>query len=180
MLVVKFAVPYAEALLELASADNSLKETMGNINTVSEALASSSDLQKFLRNPRMSREVKKAVLRGVFGEIVKEKTLTFLMLLVDRNRIAYLDNVAYKFMELSYNQENVEIAKVTSAIRLSSEQQKEIGEKVKDITNAKQVKMAIKVDPALLGGFTIQIGSKLIDISVKGQLKQISSLLGAV
>ena len=52
-------------------------------------------------------------------------------------------------------------------------------EKLKIITGAKQIKLALKVDPTLIGGFTVEIGSKLIDTSIKGQLKQISTLLGA-
>lgn len=180
MLVVKIAVPYAEALLELANANNSLKETTNDMNIVSQFLANSSDLKKFLGNPLITKEAKKGVLKDVLGEQVRKKTLTFLMLLVDRNRIAYLDSIAYKFVELSYNEESIEIAKVTSCVRLSSEQQKGIATKLKDITGAKQIKLALKVDPALIGGFTIEIGSKLIDTSIRGQLKQISSLLGAV
>ena len=57
--------------------------------------------------------------------------------------------------------------------------QKNIAEKLKTITGAKQIKLALKVDPQLIGGFTIEIGSKMIDTSIRGQLKQISSLLGA-
>ena len=111
---------------------------------------------------------------------LSQKTLKFLMLLVDRGRIAYLDGIAYKFLELSYKEESIEIAKVTSSVQLSAQQQKAIAEKLKKITGAKQIKLALKVDPQLIGGFTIEIGSKLIDTSIRGQLKQISTLLGAV
>ena len=179
MLVVKIAVPYAEALLELANANNSLKETTNDMNIVSQFLANSSDLKKFLGNPLITRDAKKSVLKDVLGEQIGEKTLTFLMLLVDRSRIAYLDGIAYKFLELSYKAESIEIAKVTSSVKLSLAQQKSIAEKLKGITGAKQIKLAVRVDSKLIGGFTIEIGSKLIDTSIRGQLKQISTLLGA-
>ena len=83
------------------------------------------------------------------------------------------------FLELSYKTGKIEIAKITSSIQLSADQQKNIAEKLKTITGAKQIKLALKVDPALIGGFTVEIGSKLIDTSIRGQLKQISNLLGA-
>ena len=67
----------------------------------------------------------------------------------------------------------------SSSIQLSADQQKEIAEKLKIITGAKQIKLALKIDPQLIGGFTIEIGSKMIDTSIRGQLKQISSLLGS-
>ena len=80
---------------------------------------------------------------------------------------------------ISFKQDSIEIAKITSSIQLSAQQQKEIAEKLKVITGAKQIKLALKVDPALIGGFTIEIWSKMIDTSIRGQLKQISALLGA-
>ena len=105
--------------------------------------------------------------------------LFYLLLLVDRSRVAVLDEIAQKFLELSYKQESIAIAKVTSSVQLSARQQQNIAEKLKVISGAKQIKLALKVDPQLIGGFTVEIGSKLIDTSIRGQLRQISSLLGA-
>ena len=175
----KVAEPYAEALLDLAKSNDSLKETTNDVNIVSQLLANSSDLKKFLSNPLITREAKKNVVKDILGEQIGASTLKFLLLLVDRNRIALLDGIAQKFLELSYKQESIEIAKVTSSVQLSAQQQQNIAEKLKVITGAKQIKLALKVDPQLIGGFTIEVGSKLIDTSIRGQLRQISSLLGA-
>ena len=175
----KVAEPYAEALLDLAKSNDSLKETTNDMNIVSQFLANSSDLKKFLGNPLITRGAKKNVVKDILGEQISGNTLKFLLLLIDRNRISFLESVAQKFLELSYKQESIEIAKITSSIQLSAEQQKEIAEKLKIITGAKQIKLALKVDPQLIGGFTIEVGSKMIDTSIRGQLKQISYLLGA-
>jgi F-type H+-transporting ATPase subunit delta len=150
------------------------------MNIVSQFLANSSDLKTFLGNPLVTKDAKKNVVKDILGEQITAKTLTFLMLLVDRGRIALLDNVAKRFLELSYKTDCIEIAKVTSSVQLSAEQQKNIAEKLKVITGAKQIKLALKVDPSLIGGFTVEIGSKLIDTTIRGQLKQISNLLGAI
>jgi len=175
----KVAEPYAEALLDLAKSNDSLKETTNDMNIVSQFLANSSDLKKFLGNPLISKDAKKNVVKDILGEQIDGSTLKFLLLLVERGRIEILESIAQKFLELSFKQESIEIAKITSSIQLSAQQQKEIAEKLKVITGAKQIKLALKVDPALIGGFTIEIGSKMIDTSIRGQLKQISSLLGA-
>ena len=175
----KAAVPYAEALLELAKSNDSLKETTNDMNIVSQFLANSSDLKKFLGNPLITKDAKKNVVKDILGEQIGESTLKFLLLLVERGRIEVLESIAQKFLELSFKQDSIEIAKITSSIQLSAQQQKEIAEKLKVITGAKQIKLALKVDPALIGGFTIEIGSKMIDTSIRGQLKQISALLGA-
>jgi len=175
----KVAVPYAEALLDLAKSNDSLKETTNDMNIVSQFLANSSDLKKFLGNPLITKEAKKNVVKDILGEQIDGSTLKFLLLLVERGRIEVLESIAQKFLELSFKQESIEIAKITSSIQLSAQQQKEIAEKLKIITGAKQIKLALKVDPSLIGGFTVEIGSKMIDTSIRGQLKQISFLLGA-
>jgi len=175
----KVAEPYAEALLDLAVSNDALKETTNDINIVSQFLANSNDLKKFLGNPLITRTAKKTVVKDILGEQIGSNTLKFLLLLVDRNRVQVLESIAQKFLELSYKQESIEIAKITSSIQLSAQQQKEIAEKLKAITGAKQMKLALKVDPQLIGGVTIEIGSKMVDTSIRGQLKQISTLLGA-
>ena len=175
----KVSVPYAEALLDLAKSNDSLKETTNDMNIVSQFLANSSDLKKFLGNPLITKDAKKNVVKDILGEQIGDSTLKFLLLLVERGRIEVLESIAQKFLELSFKQDSIEIAKKTSSIQLSAQQQKEIAEKLKVITGAKQIKLALKVDPALIGGFTIEIGSKMIDTSIRGQLKQISALLGA-
>jgi len=177
--VSKVAVPYAEALLDLAKSTSSLKETTNDMNIISQFLTNSSDLKKFLSNPLIVRDAKKNVVKDILGEQVSEATLKFLLLLVDRNRIAQIESITQKFLELSYKEESIEIAKVTSSVKLSAQQQKNLAEKLKVITGAKQIKLALKVDSQLIGGFTVEIGSKLIDTSIRGQLKQISTLLGA-
>ena len=149
------------------------------MSIVAQFLANSSDLKKFLANPLVARKTKKSVLKDVLGEQIQPKTLTFLMLLVDRGRIAFLGDIAQKFLELSYKEESIEIAKVISAVSLSLEQQKGLAEKLKEITGAKQIKLALKVDPHLIGGFTVQIGSRIIDTSIQGQLRKLASHLGA-
>ena len=175
----KVAEPYAEALLDLAKSNGVLKETTNDMNIVSQFLANSSDLTKFLGNPLINRDGKKNVVKDILGEQIGASSLKFLLLLVDRGRVAVLDGIAQRFLELSYQEESIAIAKVTASVQLSAQQQQNLAEKLKVISGAKQIKLALKVDPQLIGGFTVEIGSKLIDTSIRGQLRQISSLLGA-
>ena len=133
----KVAEPYAEALLDLAKSNDSLKETTNDMNIVSQFLANSSDLKKFLGNPLITRDAKKNVVKDILGEQISANTLKFLLLLVDRSRIEVLESIAQKFLELSYKQESIEIAKITSSIQLSADQQKQIAEKITNDENKK-------------------------------------------
>ena len=180
VVLIKVAEPYAEALLDLAKSKDLLKETTNDMNIVSQFLANSSDLKKFLGNPLITRDAKKNVVKDILGEQIGGNTLKFLLLLVDRGRIQVLESIAQKFLELSYKQESIEIAKITSSIQLSAGQQKEIAEKLKVITGAKQIKLALKVDPQLIGGFTIEVGSKMIDTSISSKLNILQNAMKEV
>jgi F-type H+-transporting ATPase subunit delta len=176
----KVADPYAAALLDLAKSNDSLKETINDINLVLQFFVNKSNLTKFLGNPLVTRDAKKTVIKDILGEQIGISTLKFLLLLVDRSRIEVLETIAEKFLELAYRQESIKIVKITSSIKLSSAQQKAIAQKLKrSMPKTKQIKVALKVNPQLIGGFTIEFDSVLIDISIRGQLRQISALLGA-
>jgi len=97
IIVSKVAEPYAEALLSLAQANDSLKEMTNDMNIVSQFLTNSSDLKKFLANPLITKEAKKNIVKDILGEQVDANTLKFLLLLVDRNRIAFVDEIAQNF-----------------------------------------------------------------------------------
>ena len=90
-------------------------------------------------------------------------------MLVDRSRIEVLDEYCSKiFRTILYKQESIEIAKVVSSIQLSADQQKANARKIKALQVQNKLKLALKVDPQLIGGFTIEIGSKMIDTSIQG------------
>ena len=74
----KVAEPYAEALLDLAKSSGSLKETTNDMNIVSQFLANSNDLKKFLSNPLITQEAKKNVVKDILGEQIGANSLKFL------------------------------------------------------------------------------------------------------
>jgi len=108
IVVNKVADPYAEALIDLAKSTGTLKETTNDMNIVSQFLANSSDLKKFLGNPLITSDAKKNVVKDILGEQISLSTLKFLLLLVDRKRISLLDGIAQRFLELSYKEESIE------------------------------------------------------------------------
>ena len=175
---IKIAQPYAEAFLELAT-KNSLETTINDLSCLSTALNNSSDLKKLLSNPLVNAQNKKSIIKSIFGEKIDNNTLKFLLVLCDRGRISYLGPILEKATELAYKAASIEIVKVTSSTLLTSSQQESLISKLKKMTGADQIKLEINVNPNLIGGFVVQVGSKIIDTSIQGQLRQLSSYLGA-
>nr|QCI04654.1 ATP synthase CF1 subunit delta [Apoglossum ruscifolium] len=173
----KISIPYAEALLGLAKDNNLLLETKENLSLISTTLSNSKDLQLFLANPLLNALVKKQVLNKLFKDQVNHFILNFLLVLVDRRRISLLITIINKYLELTYKLESVTVAELLTANELNESQQNSLIEKIKIITNTKNVKLIMNIDPSLIGGFIIKIGSKVIDTSLSGKLRQISFFL---
>lgn len=175
---IKIAQPYAEAFLELFN-KGSLENVISDLNLVSTTLSGSKELEILLSNPLVNSPTKKNIIKSVFNEKVDTKTIKFLSVLCDRGRIAYLDAILDKALELAYKAASIETVKVVSAVSFTTSQQDALTAKLKRMTGAEQIRLDITINPNLIGGFVIQVGSKIIDTSIQGQLRELSSYLGA-
>lgn len=176
-LTVKIALPYAEALLESAQEKQAVEQTNKDLNFIAGLLSKSSELQTFLDNPLITTITKKSVLKDLLVNQVNNFVVNFLLILVDRRRITLLSIIIEKYLELSYKVDSITIAEVRAAIALTEIQQVDLIQKLKNLTNSKEVKLVMKIDPELIGGLIIKVGSKVIDTSLAGKLKQMSSYL---
>jgi F-type H+-transporting ATPase subunit delta len=165
--------PYVEALLSLAQAQN-LTDVFGEqTKALLDTLKGSPDLAEFLNSPIIKAADKKAVLEKVVGSSVHPLMKNFLMLLVDRNRLVYLEGICEQFQAALRKIKGIVLAEVTSAVELSAEQTQAITDKVKAMTGANSVEISATTDPEILGGVIIKVGSQLLDSSLRSQLRRI-------
>ena len=174
-LASRVSSPYAEALLDFAKKTKSFDEVNQDINVIYQFVSNSKDLERFLANPVITKESKKTVLKDILGEQVSAGTLKFLMLLVKKDRIQYLKYVATTYTALAAKESSSEIAEVTSMTHLSSDQQEKLKSNLKQLRSISNIELVLKVDPTLLGGFVVQIGSSVLDFSLAGALKKMQN-----
>ncbi len=171
--------PYAQALLSLGEASQSADQFGENATYILELLASSDDLSQFLASPITNPDAKKGVLRQLLAENVSPQMLNFALLLVDRARIQFLAGICRQYKSLLRERNQSVLAEVISVVPLSEAQQADVRQKVLAMTGARQVELSTSLDPALIGGVIIQVGSQIIDASLRGQLKRIGMALSA-
>nr|YP_010336034.1 ATP synthase CF1 delta subunit [Tsunamia transpacifica]QUE27925.1 AtpD [Tsunamia transpacifica]UNJ14440.1 ATP synthase CF1 delta subunit [Tsunamia transpacifica] len=176
-IVAKIAQPYAEALLEISKNTGSLSSTSQEVKLIADTFSSSSQLKEFFSNPLTSIEAKKELLEKVFSQNVSTPILNFLMILTERRRISIFNAIAEKYLELAYEVSNITLAKIIASVALTEKQQEALSAKIKSMTKASEVQLLIQVDPDLIGGLTIQVGSQVIDTSLQGQIKQMAAHL---
>lgn len=175
----EIAEPYAQALMSVAQSNNVVDQIGEDTKSLQTLLSEAEDLRVLIASPIIDANRKKAVLRQVLGEQVHPFTLNFMLLLVDRGRIMLLPEVCEQFQTLLRQLRQTVLAEVTSAIELTDEQKESIKQKVMATVQASQVELATQVDPELLGGVIIKVGSQIIDASLRGQLRRIGVRLGA-
>ena len=179
-LLNSIATPYAEALLQVAE---SRQETDTVATQVRELLAlwnGSPQLREAMASPVLEPDAKKAALAALFDEQVTPSVQNLLKLLADRQRIAVLDAVLERFLELYRDLRHITLAKVSSATPLSEEQQAQLNQKVQAIAGTKAVEFDLNVDPSLIGGFVVNLGSQVIDASLAGQVRRLGLALAKV
>lgn len=175
----EIAEPYAQALMSVAQENNLTEQFGNNCRDLENLMEESAEFSDFVANPVIEPEDKKEVLRKVMGDETNPYFTNFIMLLVDKRRIVFLKDIAAQFSALVRNINNVVLAEVTSAKELNDGQKQAIVDRVKGMTEASDVELKINIDPELIGGVIIKVGSKIIDASVQGQLRRISMNLGS-
>jgi F-type H+-transporting ATPase subunit delta len=171
--------PYASALMSLAKSNN-LSEKFGeDIRSLLSLLAESEELRLFLGSPLVKPQDKKAVIDRIAGDEMHPMMRNFLRLLVDKGRILFLEGIGKRYLTELRELNQTVLAEVTSAVPLSEAQQQTVCEKVKAMTNAREVEIETKIDSDLIGGVIIKVGSRVIDASLRGQLRRLGIRLSA-
>jgi F-type H+-transporting ATPase subunit delta len=175
----EIAEPYAQALMSVAQSGNVTDQIGEDTKSLLALIDQSEDFRTLINSPLIEASKKKAVISQVVQGQVEPFTLNFLMLLVDRGRILVLPAVCKQYQDLLRQLKQTVLAEVTSAVALSDEQQDAIRQKVMATTGSSQVELQTRVDPELLGGVIIKVGSQVFDASLRGQLRRIGLKLGA-
>jgi F-type H+-transporting ATPase subunit delta len=165
--------PYAEALMSVAQSHNLTAEFGNDVRGILELMASSADLKDLMLNPLVKPEAKKSVLERLLRAEIQPYFFNFLMLLVDRRRIYLLEAICKQYQALLRKLNNTVLAEVISTVDLNDGQRQAVVQKVREMSGAADVELETKIDPDLIGGIVVRVGSQVLDASIRGQLRRI-------
>ncbi|MFM5885167.1 MAG: F0F1 ATP synthase subunit delta [Novosphingobium sp.] len=168
---------YASALYDLASEAGKVSSVESDLETLGQALSASPDLAALIRNPRLTRESALAAMKGL-GDHLKLSPLTqqFLGVLAQNRRLSQLPQVVSAFAGIAAAARGEVAATVTSAHPLDAKQISAIAAKLK-AREGKDVKLTATVDPEILGGLIVRIGSTQIDNSIRTRLNTLANAM---
>ena len=179
-LTSRIAGPYARALFDFSVEKNIMHQITADFQNLEIFLNKSSDFTDYLNNPIVNQDAKSAVLTKTLKSQVNTETFKFLMVLVNRGRINLLNSIIAKYLELVYETASIKTIEVLTAFAFTNLQKNTLIQKLKELTNAREIRLVITVDPSLIGGFLIKTESKVIDFTVKYQLQRLAKHLDTV
>ena len=179
-LTSKIAAPYARALFDFSVEKNIMHQITADFQNLEIFLDGTNELVDYLNNPVVSQDAKREILTKTLQSQVNAETFKFLMVLVNRDRISLLKSVISNYLELVYETASIKMIEVSTAFPFTNLQKNTLIQKLKELTNARDIRLIITVDSNLIGGFLIKTESKVIDFSIKNQLQNLAKHLDAV
>lgn len=168
---------YAAALADVALASGRADALRQELHSFVELAEASVDLRNFLASPAVPRAGKQELLEKLVARLGASKELrNFLFVLVDHHRTALLAEIAREFETTVLERLGRAEAKVTSARELTAPQKQKLAGTLESVTG-KQIEARFAVDPSLVGGLVVRIGSTIYDGSVRAQLDRLAARL---
>jgi F-type H+-transporting ATPase subunit delta len=158
---------YARAVFELAMEKNELERWQTDLREITRVVSEAGFLAA-LENPKVRFEEKSRLLSERLGT-VSSLALNLARLLIVKNKIGMMDEIADEYRHLVDVYHGIENANVVTAVPLDEKDKEKLAEKLGTMLGSKII-VASKVDPEILGGFIARIDGKLLDGSTRGKL----------
>lgn len=168
---------YASALFDLASESGTVTAVESDLDRLDAALHESRELSSLIHNPEISRSQLGAVMGGIADHLqLSALTKNFLGVLAENRRVSKLPDIIRAFHTIAAAQRGEVQAEVASAHALTDAQLTELESKLR-AREGRTVKLQSRVDPDLLGGLVVTIGSKRIDSSIRTRLNSLAQAM---
>jgi F-type H+-transporting ATPase subunit delta len=166
---------YSLALYELASENNVLSKVEDQSSSILNLISSSKDFSNLIKDPTNSQEDLLKVLDNISNDNKFENLLNnFLSFLIIKRRFFYAEQILKSFIETCSKKRGELKAELKSAKELSSEEISKITDELTKNFSSK-IKLNYKHDKSLIGGLVVQVGSTMVDTSIKNKLQQIEN-----
>ena len=172
-LVSGVAGRYATALFELASEANAIDAVSADLDSVTAMLAESDDLRRLVGSPAFSAEEQTAAINAVLAKAgIGGWAGKFIGLVASKRRLFALPGMIRAYRAKVAEAKGIVSAEVTLAEEPSAAQLKDITATLKDVAG-RDVALSVKIDPAIIGGLVVKMGSRMVDASLKTKLNSI-------
>ena len=175
------AARYAGALYDLASEADAVDAVLADFDATAKMIESSDDLSRLITSPVLGRQDQTAAMTAVLEKAgANPLTVKFIGAVAQNGRLFALDRIMQNFAELVAKKRGQISAEIVSAVALDDERQKLVQDTVAKIAGSDKLSLSMRVDPSLIGGLVVRIGSRMIDTSIKTKLNRLEAAMKGV
>ncbi len=168
--LTQIARPYAAALFDLAKSEGAIDKVEAGLKDIEKLANESADFSRFLSSPVISTDAKASAANAILAKAKLDGTVANFVKVVARNgRLFALPAIVRAYKDLAAQERGEVAAEVTSAAPLNASQLKTLADTLKQKIG-KTVTLTEHVDPSLIGGLVVKVGSQMIDSSLKTKL----------
>ena len=166
---------YSQALFELVNEENTIDKVEKEVSSILKLISDCPEFVSLIKDPRNTQSEQTKAITAICENFNLNQTLTkFLNFLIFKRRLFFLEKILKDFLTICSTKRGEIIALLTAAKELSDSELSNIKESLKENFGS-NLKLKFKYDPSLLGGLIVQIGSIMIDTSIKNKLQQIEN-----
>tara|TARA_B100000941_G_scaffold289047_1_gene267195 strand:+ start:192 stop:746 length:555 start_codon:yes stop_codon:yes gene_type:complete len=166
---------YSQALYELSDEDGSLKQVEIEVSALLNLILNNLEFINLIKDPRNKQNEQLNAITAISEKFKLNNTFVkFLKFLISKRRLFYLEKILKDFLTICSAKRGEVIAKLFAARELSDTELENIKNNLKENFGT-NLKLKFEYDPSLLGGLIVQVGSIMIDTSIKSRLKQIEN-----
>lgn len=166
---------YARSLFEAAREQNRLERVHEELTDFAAMVEQVPELQSLLENPELDRRDKASLLEQLLGD-VDELLRNFLQILAEKGRSGEVVEISREFEALVAQAQGILDVDVTTAVELSEQEFNDLVERIGK-ASGRRVRASRSVDPDLVGGLVLQVGSRRLDASIRGRLDRLRQQL---
>ncbi|MGL4727894.1 MAG: F0F1 ATP synthase subunit delta [Bosea sp. (in: a-proteobacteria)] len=171
---------YAAALYELSSESRAVDQVNSDLQSVAAMIEGSADLKRLVMSPVFSAEAQSAAMGAILAKAkIKGLAGNFIKLVANKRRLFVLPEMIRAYQAEVARARGIVTAKVTLAESPSAKQINDIKAALKDVAG-KEVAIDVNVDPSIIGGIIVKMGSRMVDASLKTKLNSIRTAMKEV
>jgi len=176
-----FTSRYATALFDLAEEGGRVDAVARDLAAVAELITSSEDLSRLVASPAISRDDQSRAMTAVLAKAgADELVQKFIGVVASNGRLFALPAIIARFLaDLAARRGEVS-AEVVSAVPLDGKLEDEVKSAVAKVAGSDKISLSMRVDPSLIGGLVVRVGSRMIDTSIKTKLNRLEMTMKGV
>lgn len=167
---------YALALYEVAEKKGKVEEYIEALEQICKIIKSNEDFYNVVKHPQISTRKKKKTFINIFKGRIDEELLSFLLILIEKDRILYLEEKVNEIKKIYLEKHNTLRGVVKTTIPLKDYEYNELHSKLEKKYN-KKIILEQEIDKSLLGGIYVRVHNEVLDYSIKSRLDELSELM---